>query len=424
MNDKPLRVLVFAPAFAPLGNPEAIVNGKLVLAMRSFGWHVDVICRQLLGTVPYDYGSDWVEPWTELRGVVHGVPYRMERTLRTRLQIVRAAILTGHLFGGVSPVPEELRLGMALHRRHRYDLILSRALPNIAHLPAMTMTRRTGVPWIANWNDPLDDRHPGNGGKKNVVRDAAALRLARAVWRAASVVTYPSARMRDYTARCYGDETRSKTEIIPHVGLVNRPAATPFRGTSFTLCHTGSLVGPRRGDVLLRALSRLSRQAEPRDNFRLKLIGLVDPSMLDLSRELGIAQNVECLGKKSYLESLRELQQCDVQVVIEASCKEGIFLPSKFVDCVQTGRPVLAISPRIGTLNDMLSQHGGGIAADIDDENSVFHAISTLYDCWKKNCLHETYGSRDLYSLFSPEKIVSQYADIYRTISRKVASRN
>ena len=54
-----MRVLIFAPAFPPLGNPEAHTNGNLALALLDAGWDVTVISRALERRTGYNYGTGW-----------------------------------------------------------------------------------------------------------------------------------------------------------------------------------------------------------------------------------------------------------------------------------------------------------------------------------------------------------------------------
>ena len=59
-----MRILMFAPAFAPYMGSESLVTSKLVLALRRAGCEVDVISRREIGAY---YAGDWEAPWTELR---------------------------------------------------------------------------------------------------------------------------------------------------------------------------------------------------------------------------------------------------------------------------------------------------------------------------------------------------------------------
>ena len=235
------------------------------------------------------------------------------------------------------------------------------------------------------------------------------------------MVTFPCTRLKDSTVHQFPALKLDRCEVIPHVALASSlcPRGNGTRNAELTLCHAGSLTLERRGEGflrLLRAMAKLFCQGNPRNRIRLRLAGIIDSSISQYVMDLGLTAQVEFLGKASYLDSLRYLSESDVQVVIESPYL-GTLLQAKFVDYTQTRRPILAISPRNGTLNDILSKHGGGIATDCESDESVYQALSTLYDSWEQNRLQEMYGSERLYDLFDPERIVTQYASLYERIS-------
>jgi uncharacterized membrane protein YeiH len=109
-------------------------------------------------------------------------------------------------------------------------------------------------------------------------------------------------------------------------------------------------------------------------------------------------------------------------VVLEAPCNQGIFFPSKFVDFVQTGRPILAVSPVNGTLADILTASGGGIVADCLSPDAVEVAIKTLYVAWKRGSLESMYGSSRLFNLFDENYVIGQYLEIFSRIRNETGS--
>lgn len=100
-------------------------------------------------------------------------------------------------------------------------------------------------------------------------------------------------------------------------------------------------------------------------------------------------------------------------VLVEAPCAEGIFLPSKFVDFVLTGRLVLAVAPRTGVLADLLSKEGGGLAVSCDSVEGVAEAVRKFHAAWLTGRLSESYGSERLMGLFSEKKVLKQYEDVF-----------
>jgi hypothetical protein len=110
------------------------------------------------------------------------------------------------------------------------------------------------------------------------------------------------------------------------------------------------------------------------------------------------------------------LAKSDVLAIIEAPCKEGIFMPAKIVDYVQIDRPILALTPVVGTISDIFSKHGGGIAVDCKSPDAVARALQTLYVHWKEGTLNQKYGSNSLISLFSEERILRLYMSLFKKL--------
>jgi hypothetical protein len=115
------------------------------------------------------------------------------------------------------------------------------------------------------------------------------------------------------------------------------------------------------------------------------------------------------------------LAKSDVLVIIEAPLTEGIFMPGKLVDYVQIGRPILALSPVVGTINDIVSKHGGGIAVNCQSPDLVARALRTLHEHWSEGNLNRLYGSTRLASLFSEERVLGLYMDLFEKIKNGVA---
>jgi hypothetical protein len=87
-------------------------------------------------------------------------------------------------------------------------------------------------------------------------------------------------------------------------------------------------------------------------------------------------------------------------------------MASKIVDYVQIGRPILALVPTTGTIVDLFSQYGGGIAVDCQSVDAVAQALQTLYSHWKSATLNQTYSTDALLDLFSENNILAHYRDL------------
>lgn len=402
----PMRILLFAPGFAPYAASENIVNSKLVLAFRDRGWEVDVISR---ADTDY-YGSSWCEPWLPLKELTHEVRFPFGTGGRRVLERAADSLTMGHPVEGVRWAREAYRTALRLHESKPYRVIISRSTPDVAHLPALKLSRSHRVPWIANWNDPTAHRMPppygGGPGARVGYFDE---RYLRQVAGAATLHSYPCERLRRYMDRYLGIPERQST-VIPHIGG-HFPLPAEPREAVFTLCHAGHLDRMRSPDTFLEGLARFIGDDPERKQVRFVNIGLDNAALRERAEQFGVGGNLQITGSLSYLETLARLRSSSVLVVIEAPCSEGIFLPSKLVDYLQTGRPVLAVSPRVGTLSDLMARQG--MAVDCLSAQAVAQTIEKCYQAWRQGTLDTEFGSDRLYRQFAPETVVGQYQEIF-----------
>jgi glycosyltransferase involved in cell wall biosynthesis len=310
-------------------------------------------------------------------------------------------------------VAKAVRAANALLTRKRYDLIMSRVAPQYGHLPALILSRKVDLPWIASWSDPMPQiKAPQPYGEGFSARIPFILKIYyREVAKRASWHIFPSGRLREYVCR-YLPDCQTKSSVIPHVALKGFFAEAFQREAGFTLCHIGGL-GMRNPRTFLAGVKIFLERKVLKSPFLVKFIGHDSDTSKRIAGSLGIGDFVHVEGARSYEETLNIARKCTVLVIIEAPCEEGVFFPSKFVDFVQTGRPILAVSPKVGTLNDILSVSGGGIAVDCKVPEEIAGAIETLYEAWQSGTLETNYGSRRLFEVFDEENILRQYTELF-----------
>ncbi len=409
---------MFAPAFAPLINPEAVVNSKLALAFCDAGWEMDIISRSLGDELlSYNYGSSWDEPWSVLRDRTHCIVAGTKVVCSSDVILSSKRSKTGLPVRGLEWAVKAFMYGHSLHKRKRYDFVLSRSLPDSAHVPALFFSRKTGVPWIANWNDPSGKKMPepygrGPGTRMGVLDDWIIRKTARY----ASIVTFPCARLGGYISSYLPSDVSQKSRIVPHVLLPDHPMPAKEKQPIFTVRYAGTLYGPRKPQTFFRAVSRFLSGRGDLFCLKVEFIGLESIEIGQMIRDYDLDRTVSFESAVGYEEMLIRLAQADVLIVIEADLSEGIFFPSKFVDYVQTGRPILAIGPKTGTLHDILSVHGGGIHADVDDVDDILRAINTLYGAWVDGTLDGRYGSERLKKMYLPGVVAQQYRCMFEEI--------
>lgn len=424
MNSRKYRILMFTPGFAPLANPEAIVNSKLVLAMLNAGWDVDVISRQYIGNIEYDYGSRWVEPWLPLQTHTHEIEYDTISGAYRIGDTFKSALVMGYPIDGCRWARRAAELGLSMHKRKPYNVIMSRAFPQFAHLPALKMTIKTGIPWIANWNDPWEfmrkTKIDGSLGKNiGLINALFARRSAlKATW-----CTFPSERMMQKMSPYLGLDIMQKCSAIPHASLAINSKHAKKHGDKFQICYTGRIRKEYQDiDIFLQGFAAfvLKNKLEQKASFI--FIGIDEAHVESLAAKYGISECVKYLGCLSYETTITKMQESDVLLVIDPQNADGMILTSKLVDYIQTGYPILAITTQNSTTEKMLNDHNAGICVGCEKATDVTQALIKLYNSWEEGNLDTIYGSDKAYHLIAPDTIVAMYGEIFNRIKIKPAN--
>lgn len=406
---------MFAPQFAPFANPEAIVSNKLVLAFMNEGWQIDVITKCYANNVKYDYGSGWNRLWQPLKSITYEITYNYGNQLTRFIDIINSGIQLGHFIDGCRWGTRALKTALKLHKFKPYHIIMSRSVPDSAHLPAMQMAKITGLPWIANWNDPPIVPLIQNQSGQIKLRKRHK-KLLEEVAQKADWHTFPCERMKRHIQGISRSDIKKKSSVIPHIAMRVQNISEK-RNEILTFCHAGNLFPQRVTTAFLLSLSRFIKHFNIHDKFQFQVIGFENSTFKEAIGQYDLTPNMKIIGNLSYEETLLYLQKCDVLTVLEAPYTEGVFLPSKFIDYVQIGKPIFAVSPKPGTLHDILNKYGGGIAVDCRSVDNITKGLHKLYFAWKDGSLPTVYSSHKLFPLYAPETIIPVYADLFRKLT-------
>jgi glycosyltransferase involved in cell wall biosynthesis len=400
-----MRILCIAPSFVPAADSEAFCAAKMVMELSNREVEVITICldpyRPIKRAIDDSYLWKGLEDRTieissdaggsKLKSIFNGIEF--------------------HSFTYARWLRAVLDKSIQLDRDRPFDVVYSRSLPMIGHVAGYWVSRKLKRPWIANINDPWDWHLFPN---KNSVKMSLGDRLDSNYWfrktlRSASIVTYPTERLRDYHIRLSGIDHKSL--IVPHIGygiLCDRA------GKEFTLTHTGKLGGNEHTGRSIRGLlmglkGMLAEHEEARTDVKLVLVGARDISTERMMREMGMdSLRIETTGRVNYEESLRYIGLASVCILIEGKLSEGIFLPSKLVDYLAANKPILALSPKTGTIADFGSGRGI-IRVDLDNAEQIKLALCEVYGSFKQGSLGRL--SSNLADRFSPTVVVDRFLE-------------
>lgn len=358
------RGLLVATAFPPMTEPEAILIAKRLGNLP--GWTIDAV-------VPAPF-SGTGDPQT--------AAYAGRRFNRVeRIAVPWLCRVPPRILGPVQQLPDQLRwakgrlVGRALALGlGNYDALISCSQWHSSHLAAHALKRyRPDLPWIAQFSDPWV-RNPYNRYVWPIRWINA--RMERGVLNAADALVFTTAEISDLVLEDAPAAWRAKAQILPHAfDPALYPTSDRVGGSTIVVRHIGHFYGTRSPRPLFAALQRIAERAPLLlDDVAVELIGSVSPRALSDVPATGLPPSlIRLVPPVDYCRSLAMMREADLLVAVDAPAERSVFLPSKLVDYIGAGRPVLAITPP-GAAASVIDAVGGW-RADPRDPAAVATAL-------------------------------------------------
>jgi glycosyltransferase involved in cell wall biosynthesis len=392
------RLLMVAYHFPPLAGSSGIQRTlRFVQHLPEFGWETTVLT---VHPRAYERTSDDL-----LRDVPPGT--RVERAFA--IDAARHLSLAGR-YPGFLARPDRwiswrfagIATGLRIIRDWQPQAIWSTFPIATAHVIGDALQRRSGLPWIADFRDPMAQE--GYPVDPRVWRSYQRIE-ERAIRRARyGIFTTPSAarmyrnRYPDAAERIVVLENGYDEESFSGIGDATRTLA-PLNAGARTLLHAG-LVYPSERDPtqLFAALRRLVDSGRLRHGtlkVRFRASGH-EPFLRGLIRTHRLDDWVELLPPVPYRAALDEMVRADGLLLLQAAnCNEQI--PAKIYEYIRAGRPILALTDPQGDTAAVVRDAGLNTIARLDSEDEIADLLVRFVDAERTGPLplpHADYVAR------------------------------
>lgn len=270
-------------------------------------------------------------------------------------------------------------------------VIISRSNPITSHLVAKNILRLMPkrVPWIAMFGDlwtqnPYIDFLP-----RRVIRYRDKIELD--IMQNADLVIVTTELSKKLLVAKYGRENKihvlpntfDPAEFVPY----SLSATSADRNQPMVMSYAGNFYGLRSPEPILKAMRWLIDQNKLSDrSIELRLIGSLG-GFQHLIDKYNLSSCVKVLGKLPRMQAINQLSQSDVLVLIDAPSKEeSIFLPTKLVEYLALGKPILGITPS-GESAKLIIQSKTGSVADPEDTEAIAAIIGDYYRSYQQGTL-------------------------------------
>ncbi len=366
------RVLMIAYHFPPLSGSSGIQRTlRFVQHLPSLGWQPLVLSAD-----PHCYeqrGDDL------MADILPGTVVRRAFALDTARQLS----VGGRYFGWMAR-PDRwvswrfaaIAAGLRMIKQFKPDVIWSTYPIATAHLIGAALHHRSGLPWIADFRDPMaQDGYPADTKTWQSYKriEEEAIRLARFC-----VFTTPGA-ARTYRSRY--PEASDRIMVVENgfdeesfsLAESRSESGEPLLPGGVLLLHSG-IVYPEERDPrpLFVALRRLVESGRLRPGeMRIRFRAAMHEQLLNtLATENGVEEFIEACPPIAYREALVEMLRADALLVLQSNdCNDQI--PAKLYEYLRAGRPIIGLTDPEGDTAGALRQAGLDAIARLESADEI-----------------------------------------------------
>lgn len=284
-----------------------------------------------------------------------------------------------------------IREGLKLIDTFKPDVIWSTYPIATAHVIASALQRKTGIPWVADFRDPMaQPGYPSDPRTRQCYLDIEEDAIKRASY---GVFTTPGA------AHAYGaryPESASRIRVLENgydeesflSAAQMTPGVQPGSAVAgpLWLLHSGVIYPAERDPShFFEALAglRQDRLLSPAD-LRIRFRAAVHESLLhQLAADHGVQDFIEVCPAIPYREALAEMMAVDALLVIQASnCNAQI--PAKIYEYLRAAKPILALTDPAGDTASVLRGAGLDTIAPLDSADAIARLLPALVRDWRE----------------------------------------
>lgn len=281
--------------------------------------------------------------------------------------------------------------GIRIIKKDCPEIIISRSTPVTSHIGALVLKSLFGVPWIACYSDPWTT-DPNLPYKNKIVPEKLLKQhdeyLERRIISKADKVIFTTNRLREEYVEKYSHIQKDKFAVIPNCydpKQFSKVKIGKLKNNPFTITYAGTFSNTRSPEPLFKALKNLQNEGD--FNINIKLIGGLG-DFKHLLQEYELNDIVKVINKIPHKDTLLHLYSSDVLLLIDAP-NHTMCLPSKLIEYIAIGIPILAITPQNGSSADVVRATKTGIVVPPNDPNAIKEAIKRYYIKYELGDLQE-----------------------------------
>ncbi|QCK14793.1 glycosyltransferase family 4 protein [Mangrovivirga cuniculi] len=266
------------------------------------------------------------------------------------------------------------------------DLIISTGPPHSMHLIGEKLSKKTGIPWIADFRDPWSEWHQ----LKHLKVSAPVLKIHRMyekkVFKNAKAVITVSPGMADDLGRLGATNVKVISNGFDHEDIPER--LNELSPEKFLISYVGTIDDLRDPKPFLEALKQwLEEHPERIEETEVRIHGIISESFFGDMLTDQTLKDVVKIGKYLSHDEVFDLvgRSAALLLLLSKFSNSKGFLTGKLFEYVASGRPIIGVIDENGDAAELIRDGECGWVADPDDINKIKGNIESAYNRYIEN---------------------------------------
>ena len=275
------------------------------------------------------------------------------------------------------------------------DAMVSTGPPHSAHVIALSIKKKTRLPWLADFRDPWTTMDYYKELLLTAWADRKHHRLELEVLRSADAVTVVANGMKNE----FEEKSGRKVEVVTNgFDEDDFSSMETHPDKQFSIVHIGTFFSRINPLTLWQVLAELKGEGhEMMSDIKIRLMGRVDPSIVDSIRKAGLEEFLILTSTEPHQAAVQQMKNAQVLLLC-------IFEQTKFVvtgklfEYLASKRPVFCIGPVDGDAAAILAETGAGITFSFENKIGIKQHLIDLYQKFKRGELSHIHNNAQKYS--------------------------
>ncbi len=409
------KVLIISYYFPPCGGIGVLRCLKIAKYLRDFGWEPIIYTAENAHYPSYDYGNfkDIPEGVTILRQPIFE-PYTFYKKFtkqQPQANANNALVATDGKRDWKHKLAVWIRSNFFIPdarafwikpsvkyllnylKTNKIDAIFSDGPPHTNTMIACLLKEKTGIPWLADFQDPWTQVDYYQRLILTKWADAKHRKLEQKAFQLANAMTIVS---EVWKKDLEAIGAKNVNVLVWGYDADDFKDLQPNYDKKLTITHAGLLGDDRNPKILFEVIAELCNELDNKlgnelgNNFsqviEIQLIGQVDKTVVDSYTSLGITKYVKLIAQIERREALQYVANSQILLLLLNQADNAMGrIPGKLFEYLAVQRPILCLGLQNSDVDKILHQTQSGTTFSYDNKLALKNQILFYYQEFKKH---------------------------------------